>query len=109
MRVTDVAEHLTKTLGVYVSPNRITMLEKRGIIEIPKLVDGIREYSAKDIERLRHTVLFTELGVPLKDVRLHFMKLPNDVFVKAGARIHELKRIIAIATKEFRLDDGEEV
>lgn len=77
MRMKEVADTLTKELGVYLNMSRLFRYEEREIIPGPELDEGkVRTYSPTNINEIRTTVILSELGVPLRDVK-EYLQRPN--------------------------------
>ena len=98
MRITEVARKLTEELGIHITVDRIYRYEERGIIPQPTRKEGKKDYSIKDVERIKKVIILSEAGIPLSYVRNYILgknvKQMVDIF---KTRINDVGRLVGIA------------
>ena len=104
MKTSVLANQLSTELGIMVDPSRLSAYEGRGVIRTPRKLGKYKDYSENDYERIKKTVLLSEFGVHLDDIRRYLMGLQTPELEEVFKdRIRKLDRLVDVGKQVFNV------
>ena len=104
MKSDVLSNQLSNELGIMVDPTRLSKYEARGVIRTPRKLGKYKDYTENDYDRIKKTVLLSEFGIHLDDVRRYLMGLQapelEEVFKD---RIRKLERLVDVGKQVFNV------
>ena len=97
MKSDVLCNQLSNELGIMVDPTRLSKYEARGIIRTPRKLGKYKDYSDNDYDRIKKTVLLSEFGVHLDDVRRYLMGVQTPELEEVFKdRIRKLDKLVQL-------------
>ncbi len=104
MKSDVLSNQLSDELGIRIVPTRLTKYEAKGVIRTPRKLGKYKDYTANDYDRIKKTVLLSELGIHLDDIRRYLMGLQapelEEVFKD---KIRKMEKLVIVGKQVFNV------
>lgn len=105
MKSDVLSNQLGDELGIRIDPTRLTKYEAKGVIRSPRKLGKYKDYTDNDYDRIKKTILLSEFGVHLDDIRRYLMGLQTEELEGVFKdRIRRFEKLIAVGKEVWHVD-----
>jgi DNA-binding transcriptional MerR regulator len=99
-----LSNQLSVELGIRIDPTRLTKYESKGVIRTPRKLGKYKDYTPNDYDRIKKTVLLSELGIHLDDIRRYLMGLQTPELEEVFKdKIRKMEKLVVVGKQVFNV------